>query len=126
MTVDLAALLSSSELALRAERKPPQTVKPYTAGVVQYLAFCEGHGLPAVLDRRQVAAFTSGPVGDGAEAEEVRAMSLTDSAGGHLVPFPRGAVGHVEASRWPRWGCVLTQNGGRCGRSDSESLDVTL
>jgi site-specific recombinase XerD len=55
---DLAALLPSWELSLRAERKSPQTVKSYTTGVAQYIAFCEDRGLPAVLDRRRLAAFT--------------------------------------------------------------------
>jgi len=56
-TPDLAALLPSWELSLRAERKSPQTVKSYTAGVGQYLAWCADNDLPAVLDRRQLSGF---------------------------------------------------------------------
>jgi integrase/recombinase XerD len=55
---DLAALLPSWELGLRAERKSPQTIKSYATGVHQYLAYCDANGLPAALDRRQLAAFT--------------------------------------------------------------------
>lgn len=55
---DLAALLPSWQLALRAERKSPATVTAYTTGVLQYLAFCDSESLPAQLDRRQLAAFT--------------------------------------------------------------------
>ncbi len=54
---DLAALLPSWVLSLRAERKSPQTIKAYAAGVEQYLSWCAEHDAPAVLDRRQVARF---------------------------------------------------------------------
>jgi integrase/recombinase XerD len=54
---DLAALLPSWVLSLRAERKSPQTIKAYSTGVQQYLAWCAQSGLPAELDRRQVAGF---------------------------------------------------------------------
>jgi len=54
---DLAVLLGSWELSLRAERKSPQTVKSYVTGVEQYLSWCAGAGVPAALDRRQVARF---------------------------------------------------------------------
>jgi integrase/recombinase XerD len=54
---DLPALLESYELSLRAERKSPATVKAYTTGVLQYLAWCGEADAPAVLDRRQVARF---------------------------------------------------------------------
>nr|MBA3310587.1 tyrosine-type recombinase/integrase [Nocardioidaceae bacterium] len=55
---DLAALLDSWQLCLRAERKSPQTVKSYSTGVSQYLAWCRDSDLPLVLDRRQLAGFT--------------------------------------------------------------------
>ena len=54
---DLAVLLGSWELSLRAERKSPQTVKSYVTGVEQYLTWCATAGVPAALDRRQVARF---------------------------------------------------------------------
>jgi len=54
---DLAALLPSWALTMRAERKSAQTIKSYTTGVEQYLAWCAANDAPAVLDRRQVAGF---------------------------------------------------------------------
>lgn len=54
---DLAALRDSWELSLRAERKSAETIKAYTTGVDQYLAYCAERDLPAVLDRRQLAGF---------------------------------------------------------------------
>ena len=56
---DLAALLPSWELALRAERKSPQTVRTYTTGVKQFLAWAAETGFPPVLDRPTVAAFVA-------------------------------------------------------------------
>jgi len=43
---DLAALLPSWELALRAERKSPQTVKTYGDGVRAYLRWCDANDRP--------------------------------------------------------------------------------
>ncbi len=54
---DLADLLGSWELHLRAERKSPQTVKTYGDGVRAYLRFCEDTGVPAVLDRSRLREF---------------------------------------------------------------------
>lgn len=56
-TPDLAALLPSWELALRAERKSAQTIKSYGDAVRAYLAWCQDNGAPEVLDRRQLAGF---------------------------------------------------------------------
>jgi site-specific recombinase XerD len=64
--LDLADLLGSWELHLRAERKSAQTVKSYGDGVRAYLKWCSTNGKPAALDRRQLREFidgllTSGP-----------------------------------------------------------------
>jgi integrase/recombinase XerD len=72
---DLAALLPSWELSLRAERKSPQTVKSYATGVEQYLAWCADNEMPAVLDRRQLAGFTD-HVLDNAQPATARARQL--------------------------------------------------
>jgi integrase/recombinase XerD len=56
-TPDLADLLGSWELHLRAERKSPQTVKSYGDGVRAYLNWCSQHGKPATLDRRILREF---------------------------------------------------------------------
>ena len=64
---DLAALLPSWELQLRAERKSPPTVKTCGDGVRRFLAFCAASDRPAVLDRPTVTAFVVALLDDGAE-----------------------------------------------------------
>lgn len=54
---DLETLLPSWELALRAERKSPATITSYRKGVVQFVAWAKGAGVPAHLDRRTVRGF---------------------------------------------------------------------
>ena len=73
---DLAVLLGSWELALRAERKSPQTVKSYTDGVRQFLAFTGRGERRPVLDRANVNAFVAGLLDDGAEPATARARQL--------------------------------------------------
>ncbi len=62
----MGTLLGSWELALRAERKSPQTVKSYGDGVRRFLAWCEQHGCAAVLDRPTVNAFVASLLEGGA------------------------------------------------------------
>ena len=64
---DLADLLGSWELHLRAERKSPQTVKAYGDGVRAYLAWCERAGRPAVTDRHQLREFIDALLTEGAK-----------------------------------------------------------
>jgi len=73
---DLTALLPSWELSLRAERKSPSTVKSYGDGVRAYLAYCTAQGVPAVLDKATVNAFTAALLDDGREAATVRSRQL--------------------------------------------------
>ena len=75
-TVDLAALLPSWELALRAERKSPQTVKTYGDGVRQYLAWCAHEPVPADLSRASVVGFVAALLDGGAAAATARARQL--------------------------------------------------
>lgn len=75
-TPDLAALLDSWELALRAERKSPQTVKSYTAGVRQYMTYCADADLPPVLDRRQLARFVDHLLTSGAQPTTATSRQL--------------------------------------------------
>ena len=76
MAVDLAALLPSWELHLRAERKSPETVKSYGDGVRRFLAWADGEGRPAVLDRASVNAFTADLLEAGGEPTTARARQL--------------------------------------------------
>jgi integrase/recombinase XerD len=64
---DLADLLGSWELHLRAERKSPQTVKAYGDGVRAYLRWCRINDKPAVIDRRQLREFIDGLLTAGAK-----------------------------------------------------------
>ena len=74
---DLVALLPSWELALRAERKSPQTIKSYGDGVRRFLAWCAENGRPARLDKPTVTAFVADLLGDGAEPATARARHLS-------------------------------------------------
>lgn len=74
--VDLAAMLPSWELSLRAERKSPATVKTYGDGARRFLAWCDSTGAPPVLDKPTVNAFTVALIDEGAEAATVRSRQL--------------------------------------------------
>jgi integrase/recombinase XerD len=76
VAVDLAALLPSWELHLRAERKSPETVKSYGDGVRRFLAWADTEGRPAVLDRATVNAFTADLLDAGGEPATARARQL--------------------------------------------------
>jgi site-specific recombinase XerD len=73
---DLALLLASWELALRAERKSPQTVKAYGDGVRRFITWAEGHDRCPDLDRPTVAAFVADLLDAGAEASTARSRQL--------------------------------------------------
>lgn len=75
-TDDLALLLTSWELALRAERKSAQTVKSYGDGVRLYLKWAETEGLDADLSRPQVRAFIDYLLENGAAASTARSRQL--------------------------------------------------
>jgi integrase/recombinase XerD len=74
--IDLRPLLDSWRLHLRAERKSFETVKAYTDGVRQFLAYCDREGVPAVLDKATVNAFVAGLLDGGAEASTARSRQL--------------------------------------------------
>ncbi len=76
VAVDLAALLPSWELHLRAERKSPETVKSYGDGVRRFLAWADAAGRPAVLDRASVNAFTADLLAGGGQPATARARQL--------------------------------------------------
>lgn len=75
-TPDLAALLPSWELHLRAERKAASTVKSYGDGVRALLAWCARNDRPAVLDRATVNGFVADLLEAGAEPATARARQL--------------------------------------------------
>lgn len=66
-TDDLRDLMASWVLHLRAERKSENTLKGYTTGVSQFLAWADETGTPPNLDRTTVAAFMTHLLDNGAE-----------------------------------------------------------
>jgi site-specific recombinase XerD len=74
--LNLAALLPSWELALRTERKSPQTIKSYGDGVRGFLRWCDQHGHFPALDRELVKGYVAGLLDGGAEPATARARQL--------------------------------------------------
>ncbi len=74
--LNLAVLLPSWELALRAERKSPQTVKAYGDGVRAFLVWCDREDQPAMLSRATVTGFVAALLGDGAAPATARSRQL--------------------------------------------------
>jgi site-specific recombinase XerD len=75
-SVDLAALLDSWLLHLRAERKSPETVKAYGDGVRRFLAWAANTQTAAHLDRPTVNAFITSLLDNGAEPSTARSRHL--------------------------------------------------
>lgn len=76
VVTDLAAMLDSWELNLRAERKAPGTIGAYVGGVRQFLAWCELEDRAAVLDRATVQAFVAALLDGGKEAATATSRQL--------------------------------------------------
>lgn len=57
MDVDLAEMLESWELELKAERKSKETLKSYTGGVRAFLRWCEETQTPPVLNKKNFQLF---------------------------------------------------------------------
>lgn len=74
--LDLAALLPSWELSLRAERKSPQTIKSYGDGVRAFLRWCDEHDHSPVLNRDLMKGFVADLLDAGAEGATARARQL--------------------------------------------------
>jgi site-specific recombinase XerD len=73
---DLATLLSSWELALRAERKSPKTVESYATGVRLFLRWCQKSDTSPELTKATVQAFTASLLDGGAEATTARSRHM--------------------------------------------------
>jgi integrase len=67
-TLDLAALLPSWEVSLRAERKSPATIEAYTTGARLFIRWCKDNGHTPALTRPLVQNFTADLLDGGAEA----------------------------------------------------------
>lgn len=73
---DLAALLPSWQLSMRAERKSPATIASYTEGVLAFLRWSEAATVTAELTKTTVQAFTAGLLDAGAQAATARARHM--------------------------------------------------
>jgi integrase/recombinase XerD len=73
---DLAGLLPSWELALKAERKAPRTIKIYADGVKKFLRWCAENGQPAELTRTSAQAFLADLIDAGMEANTAKSRDL--------------------------------------------------
>lgn len=72
---DAAALLPSWQLALRADRKSPQTLKTYSDGVTAFLAWCEAQDHQP-LTRDAIRAWVADLLESGRSAATARARQL--------------------------------------------------
>lgn len=75
--LDLVALLPSWELALRAERKSPATLKAYGDGVRAFFKWCDRNGHTPALDRELVKGFVADLLDSGIEAATARSRQLS-------------------------------------------------
>jgi site-specific recombinase XerD len=69
-------MLPSWELALRSERKSPQTIKSYGDGVRGFIRWCQTSGHTPALDRDLVKGYVADLLGAGAEPSTARARQL--------------------------------------------------
>src|SRR5262249_49448484 len=74
---DLAELLPSWQLAMRAERKAAGTIKTYSDGVTGFLRWCDKTNTPPELTKKSVQAFISELLANGAEAATARSRQLS-------------------------------------------------
>jgi site-specific recombinase XerD len=75
--LDLADLLGSWTLALRAARKSPETLDSYRTGVLQFIAYCERTNTPQQLTLPNLNAFTVDILERGAEAATARSRHMS-------------------------------------------------
>jgi site-specific recombinase XerD len=73
---DLAALVPSWELSLRAEHKSPQTVKSYGDSVRGFIRWCDENGHVPGIDRELIKGFVAALLDNGAEPATARARQL--------------------------------------------------
>lgn len=69
-------MLPSWELALRAERKSPQTIKSYGDGVRAFLRWCDEHDHSPSLNRDLMKGFVAALLDAGAEPSTARSRQL--------------------------------------------------
>jgi site-specific recombinase XerD len=107
--VNVLDMLDSWELAMRAERKSPETIKSYGDGVRAFARWCETSGTPPELTKVNVQMFVADLLDGGAEAgtAEARlkglrryAIWLSDPDGGDMLDTnPLAGIGPVKVDR---------------------------
>lgn len=76
-SVDLRSLLTSWQVSLRADHKSPETIKSYTTGVDQFLAWCEANGnTPPALEPELVCGYVAHLMANGAGPATARTRQL--------------------------------------------------
>lgn len=78
--LELDELLESWLIALRGERKSPETIKAYRLGVHQFLDHCATQGIPAELTRVNVAGFMATLADRSASTAQLRLMAVKQFA----------------------------------------------
>lgn len=73
---EMAGLLESWLLHLRAERKSPETVKSYEQGVVRFMQWCRHAGTDPILDKRHVNEFVVAQIEAGKSSATVSSRQL--------------------------------------------------
>lgn len=73
---DLASLLPSWQLSLRAERKSPATVASYSEGVLAFLRWANAAKAAPELTKTNLQAFTADLLDGGAQAATARARHM--------------------------------------------------
>ena len=74
--LDLAALLSSWEIALQSDNKSPQTIRNYLHGMNLFIKWCVDNGHTPAVDRALVRGFVADILAGGAEPATARARQL--------------------------------------------------
>jgi site-specific recombinase XerD len=107
--VNVLDMLDSWELAMRAQRKSPQTIKSYGDGVKAFSRWCETTGTDPQFTKTNVQQFITDLLDGGAEAgtAEARlkglrryAIWLSDPDGGDVLDSnPLAGIGPVKVDR---------------------------
>ncbi|WP_445160799.1 tyrosine-type recombinase/integrase [Mycobacterium sp. Dal123C01] len=70
---DIAALLGSWEIALKAERKSPSTIESYLIGARLFVRWCDANGHTPALDLRLAQSFLANLLDRGVQPNTARA-----------------------------------------------------
>src|ERR1700692_1649900 len=74
--LNLAQLLESWQVVLRAEDKAKTTLRNYNVGVLNYISWCEDREVPTVIDRQQVTEWVAHLLDSGLQPTPAKAHQL--------------------------------------------------